>query len=181
VPAALFMSVTKYLIEAALGMDEPPDKALERVNRHLAVNNESCMFVTIFMGILNVKTGEFLYANAGHNRPLLWDKDCEPSFLKPPGGPVVGIMDDAVFTMDRLTFTAGTVLLAYTDGVTEAFSADGTAFSDERLLNAATPIREKSVKEMTDVLLADIDSFCVGAPQADDITILALRFGPRTL
>ena len=121
VPAALFMSVTKYLIEAAVGMDEPPDKALERVNRHLASNNESCMFVTIFMGILNVRTGEFLYANAGHNRPLLWDKDCEPSFLKPPGGPVVGIMDDAVFTMDRLTFTAGTVLLAYTDGVTEAF------------------------------------------------------------
>ncbi len=180
VPAALFMSVTKYLIEAALGMNEPPDKALERVNRHLAGNNESCMFVTIFMGILSVKTGEFLYANAGHNRPLLWDKDCEPSFLKPPGGPVVGIMDDAVFTMDRLTFTTGTVLLAYTDGVTEAFSADGTAFSDERLLKAITPIREKSVKEITEVLLADIDSFCVGAPQADDITILALRFDPRT-
>ena len=70
VPAALFMSVTKYLIEAAVGMDEPPDRALARVNRHLAGNNESCMFVTIFMGILNVKTGEFLYANAGHNPPL---------------------------------------------------------------------------------------------------------------
>ncbi len=180
VPAALFMSVTKYLIEAAVGMDEPPDKALARVNRHLANNNESCMFVTIFMGILNVKTGEFLYANAGHNRPLLWDKDCEPSFLKPPGGPVVGIMDDAVFTMDRLIFTAGTVLLAYTDGVTEAFSADGTAFSDERLLKVVTPVRQESVKEITEVLLADIASFCVGAPQADDITVLALSFGPRT-
>ncbi len=180
VPAALFMSVTKYLIEAAVGMDEPPDKALARVNRHLAVNNESCMFVTIFMGILNVRTGEFLYANAGHNRPLLWDNDCEPSFLKPPGGPVVGIMDDAVFTMDRLTFTAGTVLLAYTDGVTEAFSADGTAFSDERLLKVVTPVRQESVKEITEVLLADIGSFCVGAPQADDITVLALSFGPRT-
>lgn len=180
VPAALFMSVTKYLIEAAVGMDEPPDKALERVNRHLAVNNDSCMFVTIFMGILNVKSGEFLYANAGHNRPLLWDKDCEPGFLKPPGGPVVGIMDDAVFTMDRLTFTPGTVLLAYTDGVTEAFSADGIAFSDERLLEAVTPVRQESVKDITEFLLADIASFCEGAPQADDITILALSLGPRT-
>ena len=178
VPAALFMSVTKYLIEAALGMDEPPDRALARVNRHLACNNESCMFVTIFMGILNVKTGEFLYANAGHNPPLLWDQDREPSFLKPPGGPVVGIMDDAVFTMDRLTFRPGTVLLAYTDGVTEAFSADGAAFSDERLLEAVTPVRDKPVKEITEVLLADIASFCEGAPQADDITILALQFGP---
>ena len=93
---------------------------------------------------------------------------------------MVGIMDDAVFTMDRLTFTPGTVLLAYTDGVTEAFSADGTAFSDERLLKAVMPVREKSVKEITEVLLAEIASFCVGAPQADDITILALGFGPRT-
>jgi sigma-B regulation protein RsbU (phosphoserine phosphatase) len=179
VPAALFMSVTKYLIEAAVGMDDPPDRALARVNRHLADNNESCMFVTIFMGILNVKTGEFLYANAGHNPPLLWDGDREPSFLNPPGGPVVGIMDDAVFTMDRLTFTPGTVLLAYTDGVTEAFSAEGSAFSDERLLESVAPVRQQSVKDITDALLAAITSFCVGAPQADDITVLALRFGPR--
>ncbi len=93
---------------------------------------------------------------------------------------MVGIMDDAVFTMDRLTFAEGTVFVAYTDGVTEAFSADGVAFSDERLLKAVTPVRQKSVQEITQVLLADIDSFCEGAPQADDITILALSFGPRT-
>jgi len=177
VPAALFMAVTKYLIEAAVGMDEQPDRALERVNRHLAGNNESCMFVTIFMGILNVKTGEFVYANAGHNPPVLWDAEREPRFFNPPGGPVVGIMDDAVFNMDRLTLTPGTVILAYTDGVTEAFSAEGTAFSDERLLKGVGPVREKPVNEITRVLLAEISAFCVGAPQADDITILALRFG----
>ena len=181
VPAALFMTVTKYLIEATAGIDEAPDQMLSRINRHLALNNESCMFVTIFMGILNVKTGAFVYANAGHNPPLLWDQEDAPSFLKPPGGPVVGIMDDAEFAMDRLTFKPGTVLLAYTDGVTEAFSADGIAFSDERLLKVVTSVREKSVKEVTEALLADISSFCVGAPQADDITVLALGFGPRTL
>ena len=180
VPAALFMTVTKYLIEAVAGMDEPPDRILARVNRHLANNNESYMFVTIFMGILNVKTGEFVYANAGHNSPLLWDQDGSPSFLKPPEGPVVGIMDDAAFAMDRLTFRAGTVLLAYTDGVTEAFSADGMAFSDKRLLKIVTNVRERSVKEITEALLTEISFFCVGAPQADDITVLALSFGPRT-
>ena len=179
VPAALFMTVTKYLIEATAVLGEPLDLILTRINRHLARNNESCMFVTIFMGILNVKTGEFIYGNAGHNSPLLWDKDKAPSFLKAPGGPVVGIMDDAEFTMDRLTFRPGTVLLAYTDGVTEAFSAEGIAFSDERLLKVVTPVREKSVKEITEDLLSEISSFCVGAPQADDITILALGFGPR--
>jgi sigma-B regulation protein RsbU (phosphoserine phosphatase) len=179
VPAALFMAVTKYLIEAAVGTDEPPDRALARVNRHLAGNNESCMFVTVFMGILNVKTGEFIYANAGHNPPLLWHQDSEPAFLGRPGGPVVGIMDDAVFSMDRLSFTPGAVLLAYTDGVTEAFSADGTAFSDEGLLKGVTPCLQDPVQEITECLLAEIDSFCEGAPQADDITILALRFNPR--
>ena len=180
VPAALFMTVTKYLIEATAGIDEPPDQILSRVNRHLAHNNESYMFVTIFMGILNVKTGEFVYANGGHNSPLLWDREDAPSFLKRPGGPVVGIMDDAEFAVERLTFKAGTVLLAYTDGVTEAFSADGIAYSDERLLKVVTAVREKSVKEVTEALLADISSFCVNAPQADDITVLALEFGPRT-
>ncbi len=180
VPAALFMTVTKYLIEATAILDEPLDLILTRINRHLARNNESCMFVTIFMGILNVKTGEFVYGNAGHNSPLLWDRDNPPGFLKAPGGPVVGIMDDAEFTMDRLTFKPGTVLLTYTDGVTEAFSADGIVFSDERLLKVVIPVREKSVKEITEDLLSEISSFCVGAPQADDITILALGFGPRT-
>ena len=177
VPAALFMSVTKYLIEAAVGMGEPLDKALQRVNRHLSDNNKECMFVTIFMGILNVKTGEFFSVNGGHNSPLVWDDNSEPHFLKPPSGPVVGIMDEAVFIMDRQIFTPGTVLLAYTDGVTEAFSASEEAFSDERLLEVVAPVCQKSVKEITEVLLADIDSFCVGALQSDDITILALRFG----
>ncbi len=179
VPAALFMTVTKYLIEATAILDEPLDLILTRINRHLARNNESCMFVTIFMGILNVKTGEFVYGNAGHNSPLLWDKDNPPGFLEAPGGPVVGVMDDAEFTMDRLTFKPGTVLLAYTDGVTEAFSADGIVFSDERLLKVVIPVREKPVKDITEDLLSEISSFCVGAPQADDITILALGFGPR--
>ncbi len=179
VPAALFMTVTKYLIEATAVVDEPLDLILTRVNRHLARNNESYMFVTIFMGVLNVKTGEFVYANGGHNSPLLWDEDNPPSFFGPPKGPVVGIMDDAEFTMDRLTFTPGTVLLAYTDGVTEAFSAEGNAFSDERLLEIVTAVREKSVKEITEDLLSEISSFCVGAPQADDITVLALKFGTR--
>jgi len=181
VPAALFMAVTKYLIEAALGGGQEPGQGLERVNRHLAGNNESCMFVTVFLGILNVRTGEFLYANAGHNPPLVWHADGEPvNFLGPPGGPVLGVMEDAVFNMDRLTFNQGTVLLAYTDGVTEACDLEGKFFSDARLREVMKPVRHNTVKEITDTLLGEIDSFCRDAPQADDITILVLRFGPRS-
>jgi sigma-B regulation protein RsbU (phosphoserine phosphatase) len=181
VPAALFMSVTKYLIEAAVGMNEPPDKVLERVNRHLAANNESCMFVTVFMGILNVKTGEFLYANAGHNPPLIWNNDSEPEFLSRPGGPVVGIIDDAVFEMNHVQFIPGTVLLAYTDGVTEAFSSDEKIYSDERLLKVVNSIKDRAPRELTELLLKDIEEFSVNAPQADDITILTLHFSTKNL
>lgn len=179
VPAALFMSVTKYLIEAALAGGLEPDAGLERVNRHLAINNESCMFVTVFLGILNIRTGDFLYANAGHNPPLLWHATGEGvNFLGPPGGPVLGVMDDAAFNMDRLTFNPGTVLLAYTDGVTEACDLSGEFFTDARLRDVITPVRHKTVKEITDDLLKEIEAFSKDAPQADDITILALRFRP---
>lgn len=180
VPAALFMSVTKYLIEAAAGAGEAPDGVSARVNRHLAANNESCMFVTVFLGILNLRTGEFVYANGGHNPPLLWDSEGEARFLSPSGDPVLGIMEDASFHMDRVTFSPGTVLLAYTDGVTEAFDVDDKAFGEERLREAVTPVRQRTCKEITDALLAEIASFSEGAPQADDITIVALRFKSLT-
>ncbi|MCX5862155.1 MAG: SpoIIE family protein phosphatase [Deltaproteobacteria bacterium] len=179
VPAALFMSVTKYLIQAALGAGELPGGVSARVNRHLAVNNESCMFVTVFLGILNLKTGEFLYANAGHNPPLLWDSTSTAGFLGPPGGPLLGIIEDATFDMDRLTFSPGTVLLAYTDGVTEAFDSEGKLFSEERLIEVITSVGQKTVKEITEVLLEKIASFRKGAAQSDDITIMALQFGSR--
>jgi phosphoserine phosphatase RsbU/P len=176
VPAALFMAVTKYLIEAAVSSEEPPDQALARVNAHLARNNDSCMFVTIFLGILDLRTGEFLYANGGHNPPVLAETSYEAAFLGKPGGPVVGIMDDAEFRMDRLVLTPGTLLLIYSDGVTEAFDAQGIAFAEERLRDAVAGFREESTEAIAKGLLNGIDAFCTGAPQADDITILALRF-----
>jgi phosphoserine phosphatase RsbU/P len=175
VPAALFMAVTKYLIQAAVGTGAAPDLCLAMVNAHLARNNESCMFVTIFLGVLDLKTGEFLYANGGHNPPVLAEKGYDAAFLGKPGGPVVGIMDDAEFRMDRLVLSPGALLLVYSDGVTEAFDIDGNAFAEDRLRDAVTVFREGAAQDVSKGLLQLIDSFCAGAPQADDITILALR------
>jgi phosphoserine phosphatase RsbU/P len=175
VPAALFMAVTKYLIEAAVSAGEPPDLALHTVNGHLAKNNDSCMFVTIFLGILDLRTGEFLYANGGHNPPVLAERAYEAAFLGSPGGPVVGIMEDAEFRMDRLVLGRGALLLVYSDGVTEAFDAKETAFAEERLRDTVTRYREDSARNISTGLLEAIDTFCTGAPQADDITILTLR------
>lgn len=175
VPAALFMAVTKYLIQAAVSIEERPDAALSMVNAHLARDNESCTFVTIFLGILNLKTGEFLYANGGHNPPVLAENNYETAFLGRPGGPVVGIMDEAEFRMDRLVLTPGALLVIYSDGVTEAFDVNGVAFAEDRLRDAVTKCRGDLPDAVSKGLLQEIDTFCAGAPQADDITILALK------
>lgn len=178
VPAALFMSVTKYLLQAAVGTGESPDGVSARVNRHLASNNESCMFVTVFLGILDLKTGEFLYANCGHNPPLVWDPSRPARFLQPASGPVLGILEDATFTMDRFFFVAGTTILLYTDGVTEAFNAEGKLFSDSRLLEMVPAIRTKNAKEITESVLSEVAAFSKDVPQSDDITMMVLRYGP---
>ena len=176
VPAALFMAVTKYLVEASGGEGNPPNEILRLVNSHLIRNNDSCMFVTVFVGILNLQTGEFVYANGGHNPPLVLVAGGEPTFLEPPGGPVLGVMEGATFRMDRCVLSPGTTLLAYTDGVTEAFDKNGEAFSDERLLAAVSSLGQRSAKDITETLTTKIDEFCGGAPQADDITVLCLMF-----
>jgi phosphoserine phosphatase RsbU/P len=175
-PAALFMSVTKYLVEAAVGEGSAPDEILRRVNVQLVRNNESCMFVTAFVGILNLEDGEFVYANAGHNPPLLLRPGRDMEFLERPGGPVLGILDDGAFSMSRIVLSPGAMLILYSDGVTEAFNVEDEAFSDKRLCQAMSSAGDKSAKEAAEMLLHGIDSFCAGAPQADDITIVTLVF-----
>ncbi len=176
VPAALFMSVTKYLVEAFVMETPNPNEILRRVNAQLLRNNESCMFVTMVLGVLDLKTGDFLYANGGHNPLALLEADGQAIFLKRPEGPVVGIIDDATFGINKIQLTPGSTLIAYTDGITEAFNKSDQPFSEEGLLQAASQCRWKSAAETTELLLERVVSFCDGAPQADDLTILALRF-----
>jgi sigma-B regulation protein RsbU (phosphoserine phosphatase) len=178
VPAALFMSVTKYLVEAVAAEGAPPEEILRRVNGQLARNNESCMFVTLFAGILDLKTGELSYANAGHNPPITLTTDGQTTFLERPGGPILGVMDDATFRMDRLFLKPGEVLLAYTDGVTEAANTAGEFFAEDKLETAMKSFIKTPSQEIAKSLLNEIDMFCRDAPQTDDITILAVRYKP---
>ncbi|MGC8659888.1 MAG: SpoIIE family protein phosphatase, partial [Desulfomonilaceae bacterium] len=119
VPAALFMAVTKYLIEASTGVDTKISMSLEKVNSLLAKNNETCTFVTVFLGVLDLKSGEFVYANAGHNPPLIWTQNQEVRLLETVGGPLLGILDPANFSIGTATLVPEGRLLVYTDGVTE--------------------------------------------------------------
>ncbi|MCX5872338.1 MAG: SpoIIE family protein phosphatase [Deltaproteobacteria bacterium] len=179
-PAALFMAVTKYLIEASVGVETPIDKTLEKVNALLFKNNDSCMFVTVFLGILNLKTGELIYANAGHNSPLIWTENKEVQLLEAVGGPILGIFDPADFRTGTTTLNPQGHLLVYTDGVTEAFNSEGREFSEEKLMEIVRLIGRQDAKSITEMVLEQIDQFRNDVEQSDDITIMVLNYTPRT-
>lgn len=177
-PAAMFMAVTKYLIEASTGLDTPIDKTLEKVNALLTKNNDNCMFVTVFLGVLDLKTGDFIYANAGHNSPLIWTQANSVKLLDSIGGPLLGILDKALFRIGRTTLSPNGGLLVYTDGVTEAFNTEGEVFTEEKLVETVDKVTGLEAKLLTEKVLRELDEFCGNEPQSDDITVMVLNYTP---
>jgi phosphoserine phosphatase RsbU/P len=176
VPASLFMAMTKTLIKVIALKNISPGEILSEVNRELAQGNDSCMFVTIFCGVLNTKTGEILYANGGHNSPLIIPIGKEVTFLKGRRGLVVGPVEDSLYETERLLLQPGSALFLYTDGVTEAMNGEGTLFSDDRLEKEIIRLRGKPLQEMISATVEAIASFSQGAPQSDDITMMVVQF-----
>jgi len=176
VPASLFMAVAKTLIKANACQGFPPDEVLTRVNNELSRDNESAMFVTVFCGILNTKTGEVFYSNGGHNPPLLLRNTGEITFVETAPSLVVGALDDMVYTMARLVLKPGESLFLYTDGVTEAMNREGEFFSEQRLISELRTLREKPIKEIISQVKERVMAFSEGVPQSDDITMMVLIF-----
>ncbi|WP_031385471.1 SpoIIE family protein phosphatase [Desulfonatronum thiodismutans] len=179
VPAALFMAVTKTLMKGIAEQEPDPSKVLARVNNELCLGNDAGMFVTLFCAVLNLRTGLMRYSNAGHNRPILLTSGQPPQWLDLPPGLVLGGMEDMPFQTREVRLQPGDVLLAYTDGVTEAFNPDQELYSDDRLLQETSARSGKPPKELVGELLETVRVFSGTAPQSDDITLLAVLYrGP---
>ena len=176
VPAALFMAMAKTLIKSRAADDRSTASILTHVNDELSVDNYKCMFVTIFSAILNIRTGELLYTNAGHNPPYLKRKDGTLQRLDQRHGPVIGAVAGMVYTEGRDTMEPGDLLLLYTDGVTEAMDVEDRLFSDNRLEQLLTSMDTDDVDEVVDNIVAAVKAFEGEAEQADDITVLAVAF-----
>jgi sigma-B regulation protein RsbU (phosphoserine phosphatase) len=176
VPAALFMAVAKTLIKSRAADDRSTASILTHVNDELSVNNTSCMFVTIFSGILNIRTGELLYTNAGHNPPYLKRKDGTLQILDQRHGPIIGAVEGMVYAEGRDTMEPGDLLLLYTDGVTEAMDVDDRLFSENRLQRLLTAMDTDDVNKVVVDTVVAVMAFEGKAEQADDITVLALAF-----
>jgi sigma-B regulation protein RsbU (phosphoserine phosphatase) len=173
------MAVTKTLIKAKAAPGKAPGDVLTTVNNELATGSETNMFVTVFFAVLDLKTGELLYANGGHNPPILIRSQGKPMPIEKTGNPVVGVIEGIEYGSKGLTLYPGDMLLLFTDGVTEAVNLRGELFGDERLLKELSAAADPSPSGRIEAVRQALARHSEGAPQADDITMLAVRYeGP---
>jgi sigma-B regulation protein RsbU (phosphoserine phosphatase) len=176
VPAALFMAVSKTLIKSHAVADLSPASILTAVNSELAEHNESSMFVTIFLCILDVRTGQMVYTNAGHNPPYIKTSGHGLITLDQRHGPVAGAVDGVAYGENRQQLDPGDYVIMFTDGVTEAMSPERELYSEERLEDLLEGADLVSTEHAVDLIFDSVVEHADTAEQSDDITILALAF-----
>jgi serine phosphatase RsbU (regulator of sigma subunit) len=176
VPASLIMATTMTLMKRA--SEQPgitPAEILRQVNMALSEDNQSCMFVTLFVGILDLKTGELAFSNAGHNPPMVLAADGECEFLTLPDGLVLGVMTEAEYRNETVQLQAGAMIVTYTDGVTEAMNPKRELYSECRLQETVARLAGRGVEDTVGEIISSVKFHAAGAPQSDDIAVLALR------
>ena len=176
VPAALFMMRAKATLQGLLKSGLSLPEAVGRANRRLAKQNDANMFVTAWVGVVDLASGAVEYVSAGHDSPLLKRADGSVGFLEEVAGPSLGMIAGAEYRTRTLALAAGDGLVLYTDGVPEARNAAHGFYGGERL--AATLrglLGAKDARAVIDGIVADVDAFAGGAEQADDITLLAFK------
>lgn len=176
VPASLFMAVTKTLVKSKVDNHHTPEDILCAVNDELCDENQSGMFVTEFLAVLTISTGEVKYANGGHNRPYILRKNGSLQMLPKTTGIALGAMEKMVYAGECLQLNKGDALIMYTDGVTEAMNAQGELFGEKRLEAVLENNSEKPLKELTRMILDGIHQHVKDAEQSDDITILTVKY-----
>jgi sigma-B regulation protein RsbU (phosphoserine phosphatase) len=175
VPAAIFMAVSRTLIRATGLKAIPAAECMNYVNNLLCNESVSCMFVTVFYGILNTHTGELDYVNAGHNPPYLLGKNGWQK-VEMTGGTILGCMENFHYNSKKITLAPGDRIFLYTDGVTEAFNKADEAYGDDRLELFLGQAGGHSIEELVSGTLKEVSEHAAGIPQSDDITLLSIGF-----
>ena len=176
IPAAMFMMTAKTIIKDLAESGLPVNEIFTKANQKLCENNESGMFVTAWMGILDVPSGKLKFANAGHNPPLLKRADGSFEYLKTRAGFVLAGMEGIKYRVNELTLSKGDRLFLYTDGVPEATNIENELYGEDRLLSFMNNNLDLDATKLLPELKADIDRFVGEAPQFDDITMLTFDY-----
>jgi len=179
IPAALFMMTSKTLIRTLAQTGMTPAQVFDETNARLYESNEAGMFVTAWIGMLEISSGRFIFANAGHNAPLLRRKGERFEYLKTRPGFVLAGMEGIRYRQVETTLLPGETLYMYTDGVTEAIDPGEQLYGEERLQKTLEQSETTDLKVLLNSVKADIDAFADGTAQFDDITMLVLRVNKK--
>ena len=172
VPAALVMAVTRSLFRSVSVHEKSPQRIVSSMNESMAEMNDSNMFVTFFCGVLNLSSGHLHFCNAGHNAPMLLSNSVEHLSVLP--NLPLGVMPEMQYVEEDCYLPAGSSLLLYTDGITEAENTSREQFGERRTMEALDP--SLGVKENQERLLASIDDFVGNAERSDDLTMLIIQY-----
>ena len=176
VPASLFMAITRSLFRTLSSQMTSPAGIMVKMNNSVSENNESAMFVTLIIGILDLSTGVLKYCNAGHNPPVLIYPDGRVEFMKIKTNLFVGLMDKYEYVEEEITLEKGTKIFLYTDGVTEAENEKQELYSDQQLLDTLAGNASSDVRETVNAVLDSVVSHVKGADPSDDLTMLVIHY-----
>lgn len=176
IPAAMFMMTSKTLLKSFAETGCEVNEVFTSANAKLCENNDAAMFVTAWMGVLDIKTGLVEFANAGHNPPLIRHKDGSFEYLKSRAGFVLAGMEGLKYRKNELQLGEGDEVFLYTDGVTEATNSENELYGEERLLNFMNTLHDLPAEAVCNAVKADVDAFVGEAPQFDDITMVYLKY-----
>lgn len=176
VPAAIFMAVSRTLLKAIAAQVVNPGESLRRLNTMLIPESGGRMFVTIFYGVLNTRTGDMQFSFGGHPPPYVKRHDGNVERLNHDGGVLLGMVDDLEYDVHKITLRPGDTILLYTDGVTEAMNGGGELFEEARLEETLRGTNGASLSDTLACIQSALNTFAAGTPQSDDITMLALQY-----
>ena len=173
VPASLVMAVTRTLFRTISFKEALPERIMFGINNAMAGNNESNMFVTLFLGVLDLPTGRLRYSNAGHNAPMLIGQTI--GLLPCAANVPLGVQTDWKFSQQETTIDLNTCIFLYTDGLTEAENAANEQFMEERMIEVAKGMSHEP-QQMIEQMFNAVHQFVGNAEQSDDLTMLAIQY-----
>ena len=176
IPAALFMMMSKIMVQNFALTVAGPAEVLEKMNNQICLNTETEMFVTIWLGVLDLKTGLLTAANAGHEYPVVMEPGEDFKVIKDRHGLVAGGMENYAYTEYQIQLEPGSRLFLYTDGLPEATDAEERMFGMDRTLEALNEVKGGKPKDVLDHVSEAVDAFVGDAPQFDDTTMLCLDY-----
>ncbi len=180
VPASLFMMMSRTLLKSQAILGLSPSECLHQVNNYLCADNSAEMFVTLFYGIFDARTGTLEYSSGGHNPPFTIRNGGTVEVLPRRGGTALGVFENSTYQAGSITLAPNDSLILYTDGVTEAEDKSGAFYGTERFSTFLASMAGLPASRVTRAVLDDVHAFASGARQSDDITALALRFVPSS-